>query len=164
MSYLDSQVKVVFDEKDITIVERPKSSHRGLVVKFVVVVSTRDIQTVLPSSVISDFISHNGVKLAGYRVVSFDGKDEPPAPGSQTKKKANNATTKYIVGCGVLVGLIALVVLVLIVKRLVVTFFRFETHAYFTYAYSRRFGLGRRGPRDIYFHWGGAILNQFLFL
>jgi len=103
--------------EDIVVTEAAKQQDNGVFIGIAVLHFTNTTE-VFPKKFISDVISNNGYKLAGYEVVMVDGQDEGVPAGGHSNPIKDKSNTKYIlIGVGVAVGLIALLVMVFIVKR-----------------------------------------------
>ena len=115
---------LVFEDPDIQIVEAAKKKDKGVAVGFVVLYTDGKNTTVMPRSFVHKFITSElseNDKLAGYQVITVDGKGTNEGkPGGQhsNDNKSSKKTYIYII-VGVVFGLIFVLALIFVVKRLV---------------------------------------------
>lgn len=113
---------LVFEDPDIQIVEAAKKKDKGVAVGFVVLYTDGINTTVMPRSFVHKFITSElseNDKLAGYQVITVDGKGTNEGkPGGQhsNKNKSSKKTYIYII-VGVVFGLIFVLALIFVVKR-----------------------------------------------
>lgn len=111
--------QLIFSADDIKIVEKATKQGSGVMVGFVVLYSDGTSTSVMPKKFVHDFIVRSGDELAGYKVTKI-GDEIEGAPAGHHSKPQSKSKTKYIViGVGVAAGLIAVIALVFVVKRLV---------------------------------------------
>ena len=115
---------LVFEDPDIQIVEAAKKKDKGVAVGFVVLYTDGKNTQVMPKSFVHKFVTselnENG-KMAGYQVIMVDGKGTSEGkPGGQHSddNKSSKKTYIYII-VGVVFGLIFVLALIFVVKRLV---------------------------------------------
>ena len=115
---------LVFEDPDIQIVEAAKKKDKGVAVGFVVLYTDGKDTQVMPRSFVHNFITSEiseNDKLAGYQVITVDGKGTNEGkPGGQhsNDNKSSKKTYIYII-VGVVFGLIFVLALIFVVKRLV---------------------------------------------
>ena len=115
---------LVFEDPDIQIVEAAKKKDKGVAVGFVVLYTDGKNTTVMPRSFVHMFITSElseNDKLAGYQVIMVDGKGTNEGkPGGQHSNDSKSSKKTYIyIIVGVVFGLIFVLALIFVVKRLV---------------------------------------------